>query len=116
MIPLLECLPFLSKFNQAQDVFICDFVDLIKACEGDIYKLYIDLHIDGVFQIFLAIVHHSYDSLHMVWILELNLGVEYLRFQFFSYTYVVHKRDVLTSYLSCVFKLDCLNVVEIMKQ
>jgi hypothetical protein len=60
----------LSKFVQVWDVFICDFVDAIKACERDLYKLYVDLitnygHADGLFQIFLAIVHHSYASIHM---------------------------------------------------
>jgi len=45
---------FLSKFVQAQDVFVCDFVDAIKACERDLYKLYVDPittygHADGIF-------------------------------------------------------------------
>jgi hypothetical protein len=68
------------------------------------------------FQIFLAIVHHSYDPLHMVWISKLNFGMEYLRFQLFFRTYMVHKRDVLIGCLSCVFRLDWLNEVKAMKQ
>jgi hypothetical protein len=121
IIPLLECIPSLSKFVQVQNVFICDFVDVIKACEGNLYKLYVDPitsygHVDGIVQIFFAIVHHSYDPLHMVWIFEPNFGVEYLGFQFFSHTYMVHTKDVLIGYLSCVYRLDCLNVVEVMKQ
>jgi hypothetical protein len=42
IIPLLECMQSLSKFVQDWDVFICDFVDAIKACERDLYKLYVD--------------------------------------------------------------------------
>ncbi len=61
-------------------------------------------------------MHRSYNPLHMVWILKPNFGVEYLGFQFFSCTYMVDKRDVLIGCLSCVSKLDCLNVVETMKQ
>ncbi len=61
-------------------------------------------------------MHHSYDPLHMVWIFKSNFGVEYLRFQFIFHTYMVHKRDVLTGYLSCVSTLNWLNVVETMKQ
>jgi hypothetical protein len=77
IIPLLGCMQSLSKFVQVWDVFICDFVVTIKACERDLYKLYVDPitnhgHADGIFQIFLAIVHHSYDPIHMVWIF-LNL-------------------------------------------
>jgi hypothetical protein len=29
----------LSKFAQACDVFICDFVDVVKAYEKDAYKM-----------------------------------------------------------------------------
>ncbi len=54
IIPLHECMQFLFKFVQVQDVFVCDFVDAIKACERDLYKLYVDPittygHADGVF-------------------------------------------------------------------
>ncbi len=73
-------------------------------------------HVDGVFKIFLATMHHSYDPLHMVWIFEPNFGVEYLRFQIFFHTYMVHKRDVLTSYLTYVSTLNWLNAVQAMKQ
>lgn len=111
IIPLFECMRFLSKFVQARDVFIYDFFDVFKACDKNLYKLYVDLntiygHIDGVFQILLVIVHHSYDPLHTVWILELNFGVKYLGFQKKNRTYMVHKRDVLIGCLSCVSRLD----------
>jgi len=42
ILPLLECMQFLLKFAQAQDVFICDFIDAIKACERDLYRMYVD--------------------------------------------------------------------------
>jgi len=61
-------------------------------------------------------VHHSYDPLYMAWISESNFGVEYLRFQFFCRTYMVHKRGVLIGCLSYVSRLDWLNVVEVVKQ
>jgi hypothetical protein len=68
------------------------------------------------FQIFLAIVHHSYDPLHMVWISKLHFVVEYLGLQFLSCTYMVHNRDVLIGCLSCDPSLDWLNVVKVVKQ
>jgi hypothetical protein len=48
-----------------------DFVDAVKVCERNLYRLYVDPitsygHVDGVFQIFLVIVHHSYNPLYMV--------------------------------------------------
>jgi len=61
-------------------------------------------------------VHHSYDPLHTVWIFKPNFGLEYLGFQFFFRTYMVDKRDLLIGCLSCVSKLDWLNVVKDVKQ
>ncbi len=121
IIPLLKCMQFLSKFAQAWDAFIFYFVDAFKACEGNLYRLYVDLimingHVDGVFQTFLAFMHHSYDPLHMIWNSKPNFGVEYLGFQCLFGTYIVHKRDVLTCCLSCVFRFDWLNVDLIVKQ
>ncbi len=85
------------------------------------YILYFDTitsygHVDGIFQTFLVIVHRSYDPLHMDWIFEPNFGVDYVGFQFFSHTYMVHKRDVLHGCLSCVSRLNWLNEVEVVKQ
>jgi hypothetical protein len=50
-----------------------DFIDVVKACERDLYRMNVDPitsygHVHGVFQIFLPIVHHSYDPLYMAWI------------------------------------------------
>jgi hypothetical protein len=40
ILHLLKCMQSLSKFVQFFDVFICDFVDVIKVCERDLYKVY----------------------------------------------------------------------------
>jgi hypothetical protein len=39
ILPLFKCMQYLSKFVL---VFICDFVDAVKACEGNLYRLYVD--------------------------------------------------------------------------
>jgi hypothetical protein len=82
---LLECMQFLLRFVQFYDLFICDFVDVIKICERNLYKVYVNLiisyvHANGVFQTFLTIANYIYDSLQMAWILKPNFGVEYVRF------------------------------------
>jgi hypothetical protein len=43
IIPLLEFVQSLSKFGQTHDVFICDFVCIVKVCEDDLYEMYCDL-------------------------------------------------------------------------
>jgi hypothetical protein len=76
---------FLSKFALPQDVFICDFIDVVKACEGTLYRMYVDLitsygYGDGIFQTFLVVANHTYDPLHMVWIIQPTSNVKYARF------------------------------------
>ncbi len=97
---------FLMQLKPVQEIF--------KNC------MLIQLQLMGMFmeffQTFLAIVHHSHDPLHMVWISKPNFGVEYLGFRFFFCTYMVHKKDVPIGCFSCVFKLDWLNVVKAVKQ
>jgi hypothetical protein len=39
IILLLECVQNLSKFGHIQDVFICDFVSVVKVCEVDLYQM-----------------------------------------------------------------------------
>lgn len=73
ILPLLECMQVYSKFIHSHDLFICVFIDGIKACEKDMYKMYVNLimnygHTNEFFQIFLAIVNHIYDYTYMAWI------------------------------------------------
>jgi hypothetical protein len=83
--------------------------------------LYIDFvtsygHVDGVFQTFLAIVHHPYDPLYTLFGF-FNLILAWSMQGFFSpCIYVFHKRDVPTTCLSYVSKLDWLNAIEVVKQ
>jgi len=37
IIRMLPYVQSLSKFVQTQNIFICDFVVIIKSCEGDLY-------------------------------------------------------------------------------
>jgi hypothetical protein len=44
VMPLLEAMHSLIKFAQLQDVFVCDFIAIIKICEGDVYQMYCDIY------------------------------------------------------------------------
>ncbi len=68
---------------------------------------------DGIFKTLFVVANYTSNLLHMVWIVEFISSVEYARFFFFSHTCMVHKKDSLTSCLSYVSKLDCLNVVNL---
>jgi hypothetical protein len=84
ILPLLECMQAYSKFIHSHDLFICVFIDAIKACERNLYKMYVNLIMNyglsnEFLQIFFAIVNHIYDY---TWLgfLKFNYGVEYVRF------------------------------------
>jgi hypothetical protein len=40
--PLLGCVHTLIKIAQAQDVFVCDFVDVVNLAQHELYRLYCD--------------------------------------------------------------------------
>ncbi len=44
-------------------------------------------HPNGIFQMFHAIVNHSYDALYIGWISQPNFGVQYEEFQIFPHMY-----------------------------
>jgi hypothetical protein len=42
MMPMLKAIHFLIKFAQLKYVFVCDFIVIIKICEGDVYHMFCD--------------------------------------------------------------------------
>jgi hypothetical protein len=42
LLPLLEAVNFLIKYVQRRDVFIYDFVAIIKICQTNLYMIYLD--------------------------------------------------------------------------
>jgi hypothetical protein len=45
ILSLLECVHMLIKITQGQDVFVCDFVEIVKFVQHKLYKLYCDPYI-----------------------------------------------------------------------
>lgn len=41
-LPLLVVVHSLIKFAQERDVYVCDYVVVVKQCQLQIYKLYLD--------------------------------------------------------------------------
>ncbi len=42
LLPLLEIVHALIKFAQGRDIFICDFVAIVKICQIDLCMMYSD--------------------------------------------------------------------------
>ncbi len=41
-VPMLESMNALMKFAQLRDGFICDFVAMVKICQNNLHRLYVD--------------------------------------------------------------------------
>ncbi len=39
ILPMLESMNGLMKFMHIKDVFLCDYIVIIKICQGDMYKM-----------------------------------------------------------------------------
>ncbi len=44
ILPMLEYVNGLMKFVQSRNVFMCDYITILKRCHGDLYKMYINLN------------------------------------------------------------------------
>jgi len=44
ILPFLECVHALIKVTQNRDVFVCDFVEVVKVAQQEPYKFYCDLY------------------------------------------------------------------------
>lgn len=42
VLPMLETVQSLNKLTQNEECFICDFVEVVKLVQVDLYTLYVD--------------------------------------------------------------------------
>jgi hypothetical protein len=42
LMPLLDCVNTLMKFSQSSDVFINDYIAVVKIYQADLYMMYVD--------------------------------------------------------------------------
>ncbi len=72
VLPLLDCMQAYSKFIHFLELFIFVFIDAIKACERNLYKMYVNLIMNyGLSNEFFQIFFANFEShlwLHMAWI------------------------------------------------
>jgi hypothetical protein len=79
LLPFLEEVNNLMKLAQARDVFVVDYVSIIKLCEAYLFSHFVDLDIAfkfDVFYFFKSLVSSSHDLFIMKWILNLNTCME----------------------------------------
>ena len=92
LVPFIESLDSVITFSWKRDVFICDLIDAVKVCEGQLYSMYNchsrALTIDEFFVV-KSIIEGTHDHIHTRWVLKdsesatmfnLNFDVEHLAF------------------------------------
>ena len=63
-IPLLDVVYHLMKLSQEKDIFICDFMQVVKVCQGELARRFIDAPSTYSTNDFLQ--YHDILSMHLV--------------------------------------------------
>ncbi len=66
---------------------MCDFIAIIKICEGDVYRMYCDIHSffqGDVFMDFQTLIDYAHESINFHYIIDLNTSTDHLAFEFAS--------------------------------
>jgi len=77
IMPLLEEVHSLIKSSQLHDMFVCDFIAIVKICEIDVYMMYYDNHYyfqGDMFENFHAFINNVHKRMSFWWIMDLNIG------------------------------------------
>jgi hypothetical protein len=83
VLPLLQSIHNLIKFNQLKEIFTCGYVPTPKVCQGKIYVLYMDVDIEFKFDVFdgyKSLLDVKYESIVIHWVIDLNTNVEHLTY------------------------------------
>ncbi len=99
-LPMLEFVNALMKFAHDKDVFVCDCIAVVKICQADLYKMYIDPTISfrpKFFLEFIDVVANTSQRITQDWVINLNDGIEHVAFHIIGQFHMVHYVDSLTS-------------------
>jgi hypothetical protein len=92
ILSLLKCVHALIKVAQIKDVFVCNFVEVVKVTQQEFYRLYCDPYAkfeDPTFDNFNVIESLTNFNL-LEWSSNFNGGKDYLVFSFVGHKYLVY--------------------------
>jgi hypothetical protein len=75
ILPLMESMQSLLKFAQRGDLFISNFIAIVKVCQGQLYNLYYDavLSFQGNdFWSFHGLLQGDHQEIHTKWVIDYN--------------------------------------------
>jgi hypothetical protein len=89
MMLKLKAIHSLIKFAQLEDVFVYDFISLVKIYEGEVYCMFCDKQSffeSNVFKNSTTLIHITHENINLHWIIDLNIKIDHLVFEFGSNT------------------------------
>jgi hypothetical protein len=100
ILPLLEYVDSLMRFIQSRDIFVSNYVVVVKICQTELYKLYCNLETSfrkSHFQEFCDIVDDYSFTITQEWVTDLNDGSESLSFTINGRSYPAHSLCLVTT-------------------
>jgi hypothetical protein len=85
MMPMLEAIHSLIKFAQLKDVFVYNFITIIKVGEGDVYCIFYDMQSSfegNVLNYFTTLINNVHKSINLCWNIDMNTKIDHLAFEF----------------------------------
>ena len=98
LTPLLESVESLIKFAQSPNVFVSDYVAIVKICQTEIYMMYINSDTSFMashFQMFCDIIEDCSYAIQLEWVVDLNNGSESLAYRILGHTYATHSLNLV---------------------
>ncbi len=89
VMSLLKAIHSLIKFAQLKDVFVYDFIAIMKICKGDVYHMFYDSQFSfegDVFINFKALINTTHDNINLCWITNMDTSIDHLAFEFVDNT------------------------------
>jgi hypothetical protein len=118
LLEYVEVLGSLMHFAQSNHVFVCDYLIVVRICQGELYMMYGDPKTSFQrthFQMFCDVLNdHSY-TISQEWVTDLNTSNETLSFCVGGHTYLVHSLCFLTSKKLPISHSDFVNIVSSVK-
>ncbi len=87
MMSMLQATHSLIKFVKLKDVFVYDFMAIVKICEGDVCCMFCDKQFSfpfegNVFNNFTILINTVNENVNFHWITSLSIGIDHLAFVF----------------------------------
>jgi hypothetical protein len=99
ILPMLEFVNALMKFAQDKDIFVCDYIAIVKICQANLCKMYIDPTTSFQPEIFLESTNvvNTSGRITQDWMTDVNDGIKHLASHIIGQFHMVHYVDSLTN-------------------